>query len=114
MLEKMRKMGSTRYQSYVNNLIALIGFITASIWRGWGFTSLVCAMALFVMGAKPKQYIAVVIMDILFSALLYVDVGKSTFSQAITRLGLFQILGLLVWFFTLERTTVKPEQRETL
>lgn len=99
---------ATHNQHHIHNLIALVGFITAAVFRAWGFSALICAMILLILKASPKQYVGIIIADAIYATILYFQDGFYTSFHKIAGYTVVYIIACVIyWLITLERPASK-------
>jgi hypothetical protein len=89
------------------NLIALLGYVLAVIFRLWGFSAFVCALTLYYLGASAKQYLGIIIADIAYAVLLYFWFGRVSLTELTSYSIAFMVICLIYWGLTLARPTAK-------
>ena len=100
-----REVNATKNIHIIRNIITLIGFITTIIFRLWGFSSFLCALIIYLLGGKPRQYVALIIADCVSAGILYFHKGFYTaFQNLMADLSVYAIICLLYWGLTLEKS----------
>lgn len=97
---------------HVRNAITFIGFLTTVAFRLWGFSSFICALILYLLRARPRQYVGVIIADIVSAVILYFQDGFYTsFQKMAGYLTVFSVVCLIYWLVTLEWPKDTPEEK---
>jgi hypothetical protein len=95
----------------LHNIITFIGFVTTVIFRLWGFSAFLCALMLYILRAHPKQYLGIIVADIISAGVLYFNHGFYTPLQDLTKsFAVFSAGCFVYWLLTLEKSPPQEDK----